>query len=87
MRRRPVLFVVAFLLLYVGSYFALSRQGFAHAREWNARGFWFFEPRDSDPWRASNYGCVGIYYPLILVDNWMGTGMWPAKEPLFGLSK
>src|SRR5437763_1083039 len=87
MSRRGVILVVALMLLYVGSYLALSRQGFAQADQWNAKGFYFFSPRDSALWRVSNYGCAGIYHPLIAVDNNLGTGRWPAKEPLMGLSK
>jgi hypothetical protein len=87
MVRRRVVIIVAQMLLYIGSYLVLSRQGFTQADAWNATGFWFFQPRDSDLWRVSNYGCVGIYYPLIVIDNWLGAGRWPAKEPLWGLSK
>jgi hypothetical protein len=84
---RRAIIVVALMLLYVGSYLALSRQGFAQADQWYAKGFCFFTPRDSGLWRVSNYGCIAIYYPLIVVDNYLGTGRWPAKDPLMGLSK
>lgn len=87
LRRRARIVLAAILLLYVGSYLVLSRHGFAQTDKLGAKGFWFFEPRDSGLWRLSNYGCVCIYFPLIVVDNCLGTGRWPAKEPLMGLSK
>jgi hypothetical protein len=87
MSRRRLVIVIALLVLYVGSYLALSRLGFAQARAWGGKGFYFFTPRDSALWRVFNYGCVGLYYPLIVADNELGTGMWPAKEPLWGLTK
>jgi hypothetical protein len=86
--RRPWVFVlVALCFLYIGSYLVLSRAGFAYADTVGAKGFWFFEPRDSDLWRVSNYGSVSTYYPLIAIDCWLGTGRPPAAEPLLGLSK
>jgi hypothetical protein len=82
-----MLLVLVLLVLYIGSYLALSRWAFAHPETTFATNFWFFEPRDSDLWRVSNYGCVYIYFPLIAIDNWLGTGKVPAAEPLWGLSK
>jgi hypothetical protein len=73
--------------VYVGSYLVLSRRGFAEARQYHAKGFYFFTPRPTAGWRNSNYACVCVYYPLILVDNCLGTGDWPAAEPLWGLEK
>lgn len=87
MPRRRVIMVIVLLLLYVGSYLVLSRQGFAQADKWDEKEFYFFQPRDSDRWRFSNYGCVCLYYPLIAVDCSLGTGRWPGFEPLWGLSK
>ena len=88
LRRRARIVLAAVLLLYVGSYLVLSRQGFAQSDRWGVRdSFWFFEPRDSGLWRLSNYGCVCFYLPLIAADNCLGTGRWPAGEPLLGLSK
>lgn len=85
--RRALVTVLLLAVVYVGSYLALSRRGFEESRRTNMRGFYFSRPRDSALWRWSNYGCVVFYYPLILADYHCGTGMVPAKEPLWGLSK
>lgn len=79
--------VVLLLLLYVASYLALSRLAFREARQCGSKGFYFFTPQDTTLWRASNYACVVLYYPLIVLDDRVGTGMRPAAEPLWGLSK
>jgi hypothetical protein len=87
MFRRRVAIAVVVLLLYVGSYLALSRPAFAEARRYNGVGFYFFPPQSTWRWRYSNFGCVFFYYPLIVLDTSLGTGMPPAKEPLWGLSR
>jgi hypothetical protein len=86
-RRWIVLAVlVGLLITYVGSYFVLSRRGFAEAEAFGYGGFYFFPPKDSYTWRICNYGLVGFYYPLILIDNWLGTGKGVACEPMWKLS-
>ena len=87
LKRRVVLAVAVLTLVYVGSYIALSRAAFAEARRTGVAGFYFITPRDTDWWRCSNYGCVALYRPLIVLDNCLGTGRWPASEPLWGLSR
>jgi hypothetical protein len=84
-RRWPI--VLAILLVYVSSYYVLSRRGFAMGNRYGFKGLFFFEPRDSAVWRLSNYGCVFLYYPLIWIDVKLGTGRAPGSEPLWGLSK
>ena len=49
-------------------------------------GFYFVPPEDTDEWRFRNYTLVRIYYPLIVIDNFIGTGRLVAHEPLWGLS-
>ena len=77
----------ALLLLYVGSYVALSRRGYAEADQYNMKGFYYFTPEDSDAWRWKNYGCVTLFRPINAVDRWLGFGRPPACEPLWVLSK
>ena len=84
----PLLVIAALLVvLYVGSYIALSRRGYAEADRWNMKGFSYFTPEDSEAWRWKNYGCVTLFRPLNAVDRWLGFGRPPACEPLWGLSK
>ena len=75
------------LLLYFGSYVVLSRRGYADAERWNMKGFYYFFPEDSREWRVKNYGCMYLFKPLNLMDQWLGLGKPPAAEPLWGLSK
>jgi len=75
------------LVLYVGSYVALSRRGYAEADQYNMRGFYYFFPEDSDAWRLKNYGCMYLFLPINAVDRWLGLGRYPGAEPLWGLSK
>jgi hypothetical protein len=77
----------ALLLLYVGTYVALSRRGYAEADRYNMKGFYYFFPEDSDAWRLKNYGCVCLFWPLNVVDQRLGLGRHPGSEPLWGLSK
>jgi hypothetical protein len=78
-------FILLFAL-YLGSYVGLSRRGYDDARRYHIQGFYYFLPEDSDDWRFRNYVCVGLFYPLNLIDQWIGLGRPPGKEPLFRLS-
>jgi hypothetical protein len=75
------------LVLYVGSYVALSRRGYAEADRFGMTGFYYFTPEDTDSWRRRNYACVYLFWPLNAIDRWLGTGRWPASEPLWNLSR
>jgi hypothetical protein len=86
-KRIAWLLVAGYLLLYVGSYLVLSRRGFEYADRSHICGFYFFPPEDTDSWRWRNYACVYLYYPLIEVDQLLGTGRTAAKAPLFRLSR
>jgi hypothetical protein len=50
------------------------------------KGFYFFRPEDSNSWRIWNYGCVYFYYPLITVEEWLGTVDGIGCEPMWRLS-
>ena len=78
--------LLGLFLVYVASYLMLSRRAFAQADEWDAEGFYFLAPRDSTAWRMSNYFLVFLYYPLISIDNALGTGRPIASEPLWNFS-
>jgi hypothetical protein len=86
-KRLLLMFGALLVLLYVGSYVALSRRGYAEADQYNMKGFYYFFPADSDAWRLKNYSCVYLFWPLNVVDRWLGLGRSPASEPLWGLSK
>jgi hypothetical protein len=80
------LVIVSLLVLYFGSYLALSRRGYAEADRYKMKGFYYLTHEDSDAWRFKNYGCVYLFYPLNTIDRCLGTGRPPAAEPLWGLS-
>lgn len=86
MRNKRLIAVFAILILfiaYVWSYVLLSRKGFEVSEKYGFEGFYFLEPRDSETWYRLNYGLVYFYYPLIFVDNKLGTGLVVAKPPDF----
>lgn len=78
---------IVLVVAYVGSYLVLSRRGFALTEALGGKGFYFFAPQDTTTWRVCNYGCVVLYYPLIMADEWLGTGKPVACEPLWRLSR
>jgi hypothetical protein len=49
-------------------------------------GLYFFPPGDTDVWRIKNYSCVLFYYPLIVIDEWVGTGKGIGCEPMWRLT-
>jgi len=87
-RRRWIVLavLVSLLIAYVGSYLVLSRRGAALTEAMGGAGFYFFPPENTDRWRAWNYGLVAFYYPLILIEDWLGTGRGVASEPTWKLS-
>jgi hypothetical protein len=86
-KRLLLVFGALLLLLYVGTYGVLSRRGYVKADQYNMKGFYYFFPEDSDAWRVTNYGCLYLFWPINAVDRWLGSGRYPASEPLWGLSK
>jgi hypothetical protein len=74
---------------YVTSYIVLSHRGVALCKAQEVSGFYFFLPNNSDHWRLTNYGCVYFYYPLIIVDDWIGMGKPDGVgcEPMWKLAK
>ena len=78
--------LVVLLTAYISSYLVLSRRAFAQADAWDMEGFYFLPPENSDQWRFWNYTLARFYYPLILIDNWIGTGRPFGREPLWNLS-
>jgi hypothetical protein len=75
------------IVLYVGSYFALSRRGYTEAERFNMRAFYYFTPENTRSWRQRNQACVYLFWHLNIVDQWLGFGKAPASEPLWGLSR
>jgi hypothetical protein len=88
MRKRVVwACLISLAILYVGSYLVLSRRGYEEARQYNMKGFYYFTPEDTNQWLRLNYSLVYFYYPLNVIDVWLGTGLPPGCAPLFRLSK
>jgi hypothetical protein len=85
--RRWWLIAIVLVVAYVASYLILSRRGFAQTEALGGKGFYFFSPEDTATWRTCNYGCVVLFYPLIVADNLLGTGKPVANEPLWHLSR
>ena len=70
------------LAMYVTSYIIFSRIALARCEAVGCSGLYFFVPEDSEAWQTKNYGCVCFYYPLIIIDEWIGTGKGIACPPL-----
>ena len=84
---RIILVVLLCLLAaYVTSYIVLSRVAIARCEAAGWEGLYFSPPEDTNAWRIKNYGCVYFYYPLIIIDEWMGTIKGIGCEPLWRLS-
>jgi hypothetical protein len=79
-------FVVIMVGAYIVSYVVLSRRGYADAVRDHSEGFYYFAPEDSDRWRFWNYSCVGLYWPLNVLDRGLGLGRASGKEPLWKVS-
>jgi hypothetical protein len=79
--------LVLLLIAYLGSYVVLSRRGHDEAVAMAIPGFYFFTPEPTREWRLKNWACNVLFYPLIELDVWFGTGLHPAYPPLFGLSQ
>src|SRR5262249_41354753 len=87
-RFKKLLIIFSLLfVLYVGSYLFLSRRGMSGGKSYRAPGFWFLSPENTDTWRFCNFGLYRSYYPLIFLDQKLGTGMPFAAEPLWGISR
>jgi hypothetical protein len=84
--RIAALILSCFLATYVVSYLVLSRIGMANCKAVGMVGLYFFVPEDTNVWRISNYTCVAFYYPLIIIDTWMGTCDGVGCEPMWRLS-
>lgn len=79
-RQRPY-YAAGVLLLYVISYFVLSRAGFRRADEVNGEGFYFVAP--VSPMTARfNHSCRVFYWPLLKIERLLGTGRGVASDPL-----
>jgi hypothetical protein len=82
-RRTTILLIAAVLcIVYVGSYLWLSRRAYT---KWTLEDtFYFADPSSESGWRVHSL-LYGIYYPLIKVDNALGTGRESGSQPLYDL--
>ena len=71
-------------MIYVGSYFVISRPGFRQADAAGVDGFYFCSPDRSAADSINNW-LDTVYLPLIRVDVALGTGREAASAPLRGL--
>jgi hypothetical protein len=73
------------LLLYVVSYLALSRVGYARAQY--EVGFWYVEPTGpKGSWYYRDCVCRRVYAPLNAIDCWIGIGRHPWTGGTWALS-
>ena len=82
-RLRTLLIVAAFLpplLGYVGSYYVLSRRGYAFADSVHSPGFWFVPPNTQRDVKKNN-AYIRLYYPLVCLEQFFGSRRGLAHEP------
>lgn len=87
MRYRLLTLLTAFalappLLAYVGSYFVLSRRGYAHADSVGSPGFWFVPPNTKRDVQRNNE-LIRVYFPLLRLEQFFGSWRGLAHEPCF----
>lgn len=83
--RLIVVVLIAAAVLYGGSYYCLSRHGYREADRMGFKGFYFMAPTTRIN-QSLNRMLLGFYAPAIMLDLIIGTGRYPASEPLLGLS-
>lgn len=78
-------FVIATLMIaYLGTYFVMSRRGYQQSRAVGLKGLFFVLPRDERALQL-NRACHLLFYPLVRIEVWLGTGEGPGGEPMWGL--
>jgi len=70
------------LVAYVGSYYVLSRRGYAFADSVNSPGFWFVPPETKRDVKR-NSDLIRLYYPLVRIEQLCGGRRYLAHEPCF----
>ncbi|QDU73131.1 hypothetical protein Pan97_00980 [Bremerella volcania] len=73
----PSICVVILLILYVGSYVALSRQGIQQAVQYDSEFYYFVEPT-TEGRVNSHLMCCLIYMPLIVIEARLGSDYYPS---------
>ncbi len=86
-KRRLILVIVLFGLLYVGTYLGLSRRGYAEAKRYGMKRFCYLPTKDSHWGEIGNVWCMVAFKPLNAVDCWLGYGITAGYPPLWSLSK
>jgi hypothetical protein len=87
---RTLLIVLALgppVLAYVGSYYVLSRRGFRESDRYGYKGFHFVPPVYGGGSERANERYFRFYWPLIRLDEFLGTGRPPGADPMWGLSE
>lgn len=78
---------LAFLVVYFGTYYYLSRRGADWCRQYNCYGFYYALPHDGENWGRWHDACNGLFRPANALDRFLGSELHPAACAGFGLSK
>lgn len=84
-KQLPGISVVILILLYVGSYVALSRMGIQQAAQQDSESYYFVEPT-SEGRINSHLICCMIYMPLIMTEVYSGAKFRPDTRCHLSLS-
>jgi hypothetical protein len=75
---------IVLLVVYVATYFVLSRTAYRAADAAHIEGFYFGEQNRPADFTIHRIG-VCVFYPCLWVDYHIGSGRWPASEGMHGL--
>jgi hypothetical protein len=79
-RLRTLLILLAVappLVAYTGSYYFLSRRGYSYADAAGIKNAFFFAPPESDRDGKTHGRYFRMYFPLIVLDQYLRTGRSP----------
>lgn len=79
-----IIVVAVLLIVYLATYFVMSRRGYRESSEFGMKGFYFVLPHDERALQL-NRVCLFLFYPLVKTEMWLGTGLPPSSEPMQGL--
>lgn len=82
--RADIILTIA-MVLYVGSFIALSRIGIREAQKYSSHGYHFVEPTSTTRDRI-HFSLWIFFWPLVQIDYFVNGGSGPAIPPLRDIS-
>lgn len=85
-RKGIATFLLAALLAgYAATYVVLTRQAMLRSKEHGLIGYFFvYPPEDTQEWRAAERPYRLLFMPLILLEYYLGSKVFPGNPPCSG---